>query len=754
MDEDEWTLDDIHPLADNEGRVPSYEDTIRLMREYRATWTSSDGQPPTNLVTLNEWIFNRLNIPIGQVEWRVVRKAIEEERIKLMRLQEFAEFHHLVGDDRMMLYETANVLFCVGDIFKHSSRFLVNMSPSNMEARNWIAPEDIEKLDVDNENMFKHKEADNTNFQNAFFHFRQVLEGCRFRKAGGKFFKRIFLPGGVTANAYEEVCSVEDFVQDHSSYDSNFKVWRWLTNPTSNFKTMVEYLTERPIAEAPDLDENIYIRSYAGDENGVGSGVYNHSEDMFFPYDRVESWEQMAIDVQTVRRKLFDPNYKCTCPSVSEVGLVHLPCAFKDDIHAEVMAVDTSHLFLTWVEASDFECTHSRFYPDSDVSEESLALLLLSKAEETYSQTPIETVPRPRVRLTLEEWQELGIDGSSVTARSFVRTQCGRFFRVHTGSTWRDCPSPDIDHIYTCQDFVEHDIFFLYSVKGRVFFPVGERDNFEGTIFMEGTGGCGKSTIVKVYQTFWPYHRRGILSANIQTQFGMENVARGDVAWCTELSEEPNMPQEDWQDATGGHTVVCPIKHKQEPLIVHKWKAQFWWCSNVFPKRYKNRQCQVSRRLYGVAMYKPVRPRKDNMVEKISVNLGYVQRRSILAYQEWCMQQGNIDPMSSIDTLPPAFKTYYTKTRRETDPMDEFLSDGKFVVVRQGEMMPLSNFRTLYNEFRTHYDMGKAPRWCEDVYRTPFNERCIVVHKNVDIVWEGEPLNNVDVVVGVAPYTG
>ena len=102
----------------------------------------------------------------------------------------------------------------------------------------------------------------------------------------------------------------------------------------------------------------------------------------------------------------------------------------------------------------------------------------------------------------------------------------------------------------------------------------------------------------------------------------------------------------------------------------------------------------------------------------------------------------------------PAFNAYYCKTRRETDPMDEFLSDGTYVVVRPGEAMPLKDFRALYNEFRVHYDMGKGPRWCEDVYRTPFQERCIVVAKNSTIDWEGETLTNVDVVCGVAPYRG
>jgi hypothetical protein len=237
----------------------------------------------------------------------------------------------------------------------------------------------------------------------------------------------------------------------------------------------------------------------------------------------------------------------------------------------------------------------------------------------------------------------------------------------------------------------------------------------------------------------------------MQQQFGMESVARGDVAWCTELSEQPNMPQEDWQDATGGHTVVCPIKHQQDPLIVTNWHAQFWWCSNVFPKRYRNGQGQVSRRLYGVAMYKPIKPRKDDIIRKLMPDLSHIQRKSILAYEEWLMQQGNVDPMSSIDTLPPAFQFYYRKTRRETDPIEEFISDGNYVVEENFAEMPMSEFRSLFNDYRLHYEMSKASRWSEDVYRTAFNEHGLLVVHSTSFEWQGETLTNVDIIRGLRP---
>ena len=815
-----WSLDDLGPEAVNDGVIPAEEDTIELLKMYRGYWIKEE-DPPHHIGNVMQFVMELLKIDPSEFSWQVFDSAFSAERVKLMRLQYFAGYHKLDGDMKMMLYEVGNVFFTIRDLVKQATRMLANLAPNNLDARAWMMPDAVDVMSIDNQNMFQHCEKDNTNFQNAFFHLREILEGCNYRRADGKFFKRIQLPNNLMANAYEEVCEIKKFVEDHTSHDSDFKAWRWITNPVANFDTMVEYLKNRPLSEAPDLEENTHIRSYAGDAHGNGAGVYNHNDDMFYPYDQVESWNEMARVVEEKRRKLFDIHYTCTPPKASDVGIVHLKCKFPFDIYDEVNRINTDQLFLCWVEVDHYECVHGRFSrvgtrwknvgterpetgeelkgvellaeellqrteftlqelrnkfgirdlkagsfvvvevqpnvlhhfvedaPEAEIHSEPLAKLLVARADCLYQRTSKGSLPRPRVQLSEEDWQFAQVPGDRITARSFVKTPEGRYFRVHTGLKWFDIPTHELDQIYDCQDFVDHDRYMLYAIKGRIFFKVGERDNFEGTIFTQGTGGCGKSTEVKVYQKFWPPHRRGILSANIQTQFGMANVAKGDVAWCTELSEHPNMPQEDWQDATSGHTVVCPVKHKQEPLVVHAWPAQFWWCSNVFPKGYKNKSKQVSRRLYGVGMYKPVRPRKDDIINTILPNLAFVQRRSILAYEDWLLQQGNIDPMSSIDTLPPAFADYYRKTVRETDPMEEFVTDVDWVIVEDGARMPMSAFRSLFNEYRQHYDMGKASRWCEEVYRNTFNDHGISVQKHGTIDWEGETLEDVDIVIGI-----
>ena len=61
--------------------------------------------------------------------------------------------------------------------------------------------------------------------------------------------------------------------------------------------------------------------------------------------------------------------------------------------------------------------------------------------------------------------------------------------------------------------------------------------------------------------------------------------------------------------------------------------------------------------------------------------------------------------------------------------MEDFLAAEEFVVKKKGAVMLMSTFRDLFERYRHKYNMGKAKRWGEDVYRTPFNERGISEYK-------------------------
>ena len=326
-----------------------------------------------------------------------------------------------------------------------------------------------------------------------------------------------------------------------------------------------------------------------------------------------------------------------------------------------------------------------------------------------------------------------------------------RRFVVDTGRACFDCNTDEIDHIYNCQRFQDHDKFFLYALKGRLLFRVGERDPHQMTLFLEGYGGCGKSTIMNAQMRFHPPHKRGVLSSNVEPLFGMSQVMKNgeaEVIFCSEVATDLNMKQEEWQVSTGGEIGSFAVKNGKPLVMV--CRAQHFWIGNSRPG-FKNDQNQMGRRLAAVLMPHPVRPRDGMIAKVVDMKLGHLQRREVVSYAQFVAATGSCDPMSVPETLPPAFRDYHERLRRETDPVQDFIKDGSFVErvdIDQG-FVTLDRFKELYEDFRNKHNMGRIVKWGEAVYRPAFNENGVHVKCVPTIVIEGETKHNLMVAYGL-----
>jgi hypothetical protein len=399
-------------------------------------------------------------------------------------------------------------------------------------------------------------------------------------------------------------------------------------------------------------------------------------------------------------------------------------------------------------------------------------LLCTGVGERTYVRAggqvwvPLRTAPRrPRAHLAPDE-ARAALGDAAVTHESFVRAADGRHFRPHVGRTWRDCETPEFDQIFRCQRMTDHDCFFLYAYQGRLFFAVGEFDNHQNTLMIEGIGGSGKSTLMLVSQAYFPKHLQGIMSSNMQPQFGMAAVLRDNksrVIYCNEVSDQLSVVQEEWQTTVSGEMGSYAVKNQQQPLEC-KAKAQHFWCGNGFPggdggsrSRFKNNQLQVSRRLAGVLFAHPILPRDGGILSRILTHrLGVLQRRMILAYFEFVRVTGEVDPMSTVDRdppmLPPAFLEYYKRGARASNPVEAFLCDPEYVEKRDDKVMLFQQFRELYAAFRQRENLPREARLSEDQYRTPFmNHQIRVEYHAMWVDPDGVEHPRVTLISGLAP---
>jgi hypothetical protein len=834
-DDPQWTLDHLTFGGHDAGTYPNAATTCRLTKDFHDKWIRSKvgvRRETLNATNMPEWLMERFNVNPNEMDWNNFKLVLNKQHSIIQNLHMFLVRHDLdIGtEEQDMLQECARLIYNVHSLFVEMTRLLRNCNVDQDCGDMFDATglRDYEVFKQDCKNVIDNDEAKNTNFQNAFIHLTRVLQGMEYHRASGKFFKRIITRTGFHTNAFEEAVTIAEFIGQHCAHSVNYKLWKWVTNPASNFENLLKYMKDRVLPEAPDLEEDCHLRSYAGDNVGRGAGIYDCSTDMFFPYVVRDVWPELANQAERVRVRT-NPLYKCTAPKETSVCVIHMDCVFPYDIWGELYRLADEDLGSSWRNAEPFECTKEAFeikcpeladhlatqLPIPHTKEELLPptigqtwqivpekMVFPPEGEEWYEipecelhnflaqhpnqglihvtdeiadsclgrvtmntyvtlgddidqihYVPLETpATRRRGYVSPEDMSSFGLTEGQFNGRCFTSCDVNgvkRFFRLDTGRTWLECDSEEIDHIYVCQKFGTHDRFMIYACKGRLFFEVGEFDTYEMTLFFEGIGGCGKTTVMKAEQAFWPPHLRGILSPNMQPQFGMSAVCKAKAVFCNEVSADLNIVQEEWQTACSGEWGSYAVKF--EDPVTMKWVAHMFWVGNGFPTKFKNLQGQVSRRLAAVLMGHPVTRRDGSIIKKIFTKLGALQRKQVLAYFEFIQINGSTDPMSVPDKLPPAFADYYRKSRRATDPIEDFLSEGTFVKLDPGKKMLMNDFKELYGQYRIKYDLGRALRWSEATYRTPFNERGLFVRRQDLVRIDGTEDRNVDVIIGLGP---
>ena len=365
-----------------------------------------------------------------------------------------------------------------------------------------------------------------------------------------------------------------------------------------------------------------------------------------------------------------------------------------------------------------------------------------------------------KTTFTMMQWRQFGI--KDLKANHYVKTENEvfkptisdaqtRYFIRDLGRTWMDCDTKEIDHIYNCQNFTHHDLFYCYACKGRLLFRVGEKDAHQFTLLFDGIGGCGKSTIMAAQQRFHPSHRRGVMSSNMEPLFGMSQVIKegeAEVIYCNECASELNVKQEEWQISASGEEGSFARKNMKPWVGV--CKAQHFWVGNSRPTKFNDDQGQATRRLMGAGMPNQVRPRDGSIQKVIHQKLGQLNRREVVAYNQFLEITGTIDPKSEPQKLPPAFKDYHEKCVRSSDPVKDMIADGTFVKKDLG-VLRMERFKELFQEYRTKYDIKKPGRWTEKLYGRAFDDCSARVIKKQEFLDpdNGHTYHNIEVISGL-----
>ena len=247
--------------------------------------------------------------------------------------------------------------------------------------------------------------------------------------------------------------------------------------------------------------------------------------------------------------------------------------------------------------------------------------------------------------------------------------------------------------------------------------------------FLQGIGGCGKSTVLNTQMRLFAPHHRGVLSSNMQPQFGMSAVLNKGktlgIILCNEVTAELSVVQEEWQLSVSGEFGSFAVKFG-DPLVIQV-RAQHFWVGNGFPSKFNNQQLQVSRRLAGVLMQRPVRPRDGNIMPRIMRTLGAYERKQSLAYFELVELTGSVDPMSRPAGLPPPSAPSTRRGAGRRTRSRTFCARAASCARTRDGLVLKRDVQELYQKYRQTYGLPNMIKFTSEVYGTPFRERDIVL---------------------------
>lgn len=902
---DEWTLDCVLNARDDV--AAPVDDTIRLINDLYETWFS----PNTGIKDVIPRIFNNLDIRLRGDEdtlvWKHVQAKLKDAFNRLRRLMVWAAVHRIDEDPEikarynciLQALKMARFLLIENNIVCIKMCSGLQCTNPNVNDVLPVASDILGPRTSGGATIADPESAKLNSWQESFLMLRKILAGENFRRAGKMFLTRQVTKSGLETQAFQPVMEIADFINENTCYENNFEAWVTHTASAMNHETMIRYMSERPLPEAPDIEENCHLRSYEGDACGRGAVIYDGATDMAWPYAMRSFWPFMEKRVNEIRMKVYgskfthDSRYRVVAPTPDDVCVVHLTSTFPYDtfMDASELVQDNPQCLLQrcWYEADSFECSNmsyrvtnyrleaymQRTFVGFDepaiwgrswqravgtaytamqevfVSHDTMSVLTditrypladeflrdnipASLNENHFVRNSSGQVWIPllspgrkcRHRIDTDMWTALGgvqtrlqhrcfvmckpyigqrwvqvdevplgsspldipntvvdllftniVDGESCLPEDVANTlsltnthhvvvygvilvpvihdATTRYFRVHTGHTWRDCNTPQFDKIYDSQKFGMHDKFMLWAQKGRTLFMVHEFDTYQITFVIIGYGGTGKSTIMIVMQRFWPSHLRGILSSNIEPKFGMSQVIKNGTTraiFCNEVSEELQLIQEEWQTSCSGEEGSYAVKHGDAWVGV--CKAHHLWVGNAHPKHWKNNNNQVSRRLAGVLMETPIQPRDGNVMDEINVTIGVVQRKMTLAYFDMVDQYGATDPMSQPTSLPPAFNRFYNNGRFLSNPVERYLHEtlGSELVIDVNDptcSMESRLFRDMYMAWRSsRNDLARIPQISADKYMPFLRERGVNEIK-AKIVVEGGAVKTTELLTGI-----
>ena len=301
------------------------------------------------------------------------------------------------------------------------------------------------------------------------------------------------------------------------------------------------------------------------------------------------------------------------------------------------------------------------------------------------------------------------------------RVVAARFFDAdldtQEGVAWRDIPTPNLHHIMHYQRWPEDVCDWMYIMLGRLLYEVNKLDGWQVVPFLLGTAATGKSTIsLKVAKLFYEHADVGVMSNNIEKQFGISAFWDKLLFVAPEIKGDLRVEQAEFQSIVSGESVQISAKHKKAFTV--EWTTPGIMAGNEVPQFIDNAG-SVQRRFLVFSFLKAVVNGDMKLADKLAVELPTILLKCNRAYLDAARRWGSRNIWT---VLPEYFRNTRNEMAQAVNSIEAFLASTE-VVLAPERFCPYKDFRDAWKSFSISngYNQHTKPV-TQNLFRTPFEK--------------------------------
>lgn len=289
-----------------------------------------------------------------------------------------------------------------------------------------------------------------------------------------------------------------------------------------------------------------------------------------------------------------------------------------------------------------------------------------------------------------------------------------------------DIPTPSLDMVFEAQDLglsTNPDVLaWIYALMGRMLRDVNS-DGWEVCPFFKGVAGTGKSTVLKVLNAFYNAEDVGVLSNNVEAQFGLAPLVNKKIVLCMELRSDFRLSQAEMQTMISGEEMSLAQKHKDP--ITTKWQAPLAFAGNTVGG-WSDGQGSIARRFVVINFPKPIVASDPTLMKRINdempaillkCNMMYLLKKKLLRSRSfWTVEKD----ANNTFIVPQYFRDRQRELEEQVSSFAQFLSaDGNFNYGDNYNGMDVETGVSLFVEWNKLKTVYK--KWCVESSIKPVN---------------------------------